>query len=159
MADIVSCFCRKCGAKVTFSGDAVSKHYEKFHFSDWTVNKDLMKRMPKAFVVDNAKDARTPDRVQKTMAQEAEANKPIVPTDTPEVLKQRAEKKEDIMARLTKCADKLPYKNKEPFTCECCGKVTNVGMTITCTRERFVLCNACYNETRLAIPHKTREIK
>ncbi|MCQ2324008.1 MAG: hypothetical protein MJZ53_04060 [Paludibacteraceae bacterium] len=159
MADISTCLCRKCGAKIPFTGDAVSKHYEKFHFSEWTVNKDLMKRMPKAFVVDNSKDVRTPENVRKAVAKEAEDNKPIVPDDTPEITQKREANKDNIMARLTKCADKLPYKPKEPFICECCGKATNVGMNITCSRERFTLCYACYNATRLAIPHKTREMK
>ena len=159
MADLITCFCRKCGAKVSFSGDAVAKHYEKFHFSEWTVNKELMKRMPKAFIVDNTKEVRTPERVQKALAKEAEANKPIVPDDTPDIINKREIKKDEIMTRLTKCADKLPYKNKETFLCECCGKSTNIGMQITCTRERFILCYACYNATRIAIPHKTREMK
>ena len=34
----------------------------------------------------------------------------------------------------------------------------NIGMIILCARERFNLCYDCYNVTRFAIPHKTREM-
>ena len=159
MSDIVTYYCRKCGAKLAFTPEAVLKHYEKAHFSEWAANKDLMARMPKAFVVDSAKSAATPKNMQKSVAAEAAANKPIESPDTEETLAKREANKESIMSRLTTCVDKQQYKNKEPYTCECCGRQLNIGMIILCRRDRFTLCYDCYNATRTDIPHKTREMK
>ena len=52
MSEAGTYYCRKCGAKLMLTPEAVLKHYEKAHFSDWAANKELMARMPKAFVVD-----------------------------------------------------------------------------------------------------------
>ena len=71
MSEITSCYCRKCGAKLALSAEAVLKHYEKAHFSEWAANKDLMARKPKAFVVDSAQKAHTPKNMQHAVAAEA----------------------------------------------------------------------------------------
>lgn len=155
----VTYYCRKCGAKLPLNADAILKHYEKNHFSDWAANKDLIARMPKAFVVTSTQNVQTVKNVQKNIAAEAEANKPIESPDTKETIAKREANKDAIMERLKKCADKQQYKLKEPYTCECCGRQLNIGMIILCARERFTLCYDCYNVTRFAIPHKTREMK
>lgn len=155
----VTYYCRKCGTKLPLNADAILKHYEKAHFSDWAANKDLIARMPKAFVVTSAQHVQTVKNVQKSVAAEAEANKPIESPDTNETIAKREANKASIMERLKKCADKQQYKLKEPYTCECCGRQLNIGMIILCSRERFHLCYDCYNVTRFAIPHKTREMK
>jgi len=159
MSETVTYFCRKCGAKLVLSSEAILKHYEKAHFSDWAANKDLMARMPKAFVVDSAKSVATPKNVQNAVAAEAAANKPIESPDTAETIAKREANKDSIMERLRMTKDKQQYKNKEPYTCECCGRQLNIGMIILCRRDRFTLCYDCYNATRSAIPHKTREMK
>lgn len=159
MADTPTYYCRKCGMKLPLNAEAILKHYEKAHFSDWAANKDLIARMPKAFVVTSSQAAHTPKNVQKAMAAEAEANKPIECPDTAETKAKREANKEQIMQRLTLCADKQQYKLKDPYTCECCGRQLNIGMIIISRRERFILCYDCYNATRSAIPHKTREMK
>ena len=158
MSEITSCYCRKCGAKLALSAEAVLKHYEKAHFSEWAANKDLMARMPKAFVVDSAQKAHTPKNMQHAVAAEAAATK-IDSPDTDESKSKREANKESIMERLKMTADKQQYKLKEPYTCECCGRQLNIGMIILCRRDRFILCYDCYNATRSAIPHKTREMK
>jgi len=159
MADSTIYYCRKCGVKLPLNAEAILKHYEKAHFSEWAANKDLIMRMPKAFVVTSSQQAHTPKNMQKAIAAEAEANKPIESPDTKETIAKREANKEQIMKRLTLCADKQQYKQKEPYTCECCGRQLNIGMIIISRRERFTLCYDCYNATRSAIPHKTREMK
>ena len=152
-------YCRKCGAKLLLTPESVLKHYEKSHFSEWAANKDLMARMPKAFVVDATQKVSTPKNVQKAVAAEAAANKPIECPDDAESVAKREANKASIMERLRMCADKQQYKAKEPYTCECCGRQLNIGMIILCRRDRFTLCYDCYNATRSAIPHKTREMR
>ena len=71
----VTYYCRKCGAKLPLNADAILKHYEKAHFSEWAANKDLIARMPKAFVVTSTQNVQTVKNVQKNVAAEAEANK------------------------------------------------------------------------------------
>lgn len=159
MTDAPIYYCRKCGAKLNLNGDAVLKHYEKAHFSEWAANKSLIARMPKAFVVSSSQEVRTTKVVQKEVAAEAQANKPIESPDTDETIAKREANKDSIMERLKMCADKQQYKLKEPYTCECCGRQLNIGMIIVCRRDRFILCYDCYNATRSAIPHKTREMK
>ena len=159
MSETATFYCRKCGAKLLLSSEAILKHYEKAHFSDWASNKDLIARMPKAFEVDSTQKVTTPKNVQNAVAAEAAANKPIESPDTKETIAKREANKASIMERLTKCADKQQYKAKEPYTCECCGRQLNIGMIILCRRDRFTLCYDCYNATRSAIPHKTREMK
>lgn len=144
---------------MNLNGDAVLKHYEKAHFSEWAANKSLIARMPKAFVVSSSQEVRTTKVVQKEVAAEAQANKPIESPDTDETIAKREANKDSIMERLKMCADKQQYKLKEPYTCECCGRQLNIGMIIVCRRDRFILCYDCYNATRSAIPHKTREMK
>ncbi len=158
MAENPIYYCRKCGVKLPLSGIAVQKHYEKVHFSDWTRDKELMGRMPKAFLVTEAKQVQTTKNVVKAVAAEAAELRAKEVPDTDESKKQREANKAAVMEKLAKCVEKLPYKESEPFHCPCCGRDVYFGMKITCTRERLNLCRECYNETRLSIPHKTRPI-
>lgn len=158
MAETSQFYCRKCGAKLPLSGVAVQKHYEKAHFSEWTQNKELMGRMPKAFLVGEAKMVQTPTNVAKAVAEKAAAKKAMHVPDTPLSVQNREANKDAIMERLKSCVDKLPYKGEELYECPCCLRKVRLGMNIICKRERFTLCPDCYNETRLAIPHKTRPI-
>ena len=158
MAENTTYYCRKCGMKLSLSSTAVLKHYEKSHFSDWTRDKDLMARMPKAFLVSDAKSVQTPKNVAKAVAEKAAAKKALLVPDTPLSVQNREANKAMIMEKLTKCVEKLPYKGEELFDCPCCLRKVRTGMNITCTRERLTLCSDCYNATRLAIPHKTRPI-
>ena len=89
MSETATFYCRKCGAKLLLSSEAILKHYEKAHFSDWASNKDLIARMPKAFVVDSTQKVTTPKNVQNAVAAEAAANKPIESPDTKETIAKR----------------------------------------------------------------------
>ena len=103
MTDAPIFYCRKCGAKLNLNGDAVLKHYEKAHFSEWAANKSLIARMPKAFVVSSSQEVRTTKVVQKEVAAEAQANKPIESPDTDETIAKREANKDSIMERLKMC--------------------------------------------------------
>ena len=129
------------------SATAVSEHYEKRHFSDWAANKDVMQRMPKAFLS-------TSPKPQDPLAMAAP--KPVV--EDPEVVSNREANKAGIMARLAKFHAQSPYHGPEQFECPCCLRKLTEGRLVVCTRERFILCTDCYNETRVAIPRKTHKV-
>ena len=151
MEETTNYYCRICGTKLALNSAAVSKHYETKHFSEWTKNKDLILRMPKAFLSTSSRPTSKVSPVKKKDPEEVAA-----------ILKaakeQRALNRDSIMERLKTCADKLRYVG-EPYECPCCKRTLKLGVQVICSRERFILCYDCYNDTRLAIPHKTRPME
>lgn len=151
MAEETTYYCRKCGMKLPLDAAAISKHYEKAHFSDWATQKDLISRMPKAFV-----------STSKTGPQIPVAEKPkpvaLIASDAQAMAQQQANK-DNIIQRLNTCRDKVLHKGPDTFVCECCKRTMSSGMRLLCNREHFTLCAECYNVCRIGIPHKTRDMQ
>lgn len=151
MAEETTYYCRKCGIKLPLNAAAISKHYEKAHFSDWAAQKDLIARMPKAFVCTSKSGPQIPVAPKPQPVSLISNNK--------EALANQKANKESIIERLNTCRDKILHKGPETFVCECCKRSMSSGMRLLCNREHFTLCPECYNACRMGIPHKTRDMQ
>lgn len=144
MNNITTYYCKKCGAPLPMSGVVVSKHYEKFHFSEWAANRDTIVKYPQAFL----STRRELSSVKSTV-------KPHRVAVQPDVERHREANKHKILNKVSECIDSFVYREGKAFNCPCCLRTLSSGMRIIVSREeRFTLCYDCYRSVKAAIPKK-----